>query len=53
VRVVGYAARDYLDTLKADGTTRGMLDRMFDFRRLNEVIGTDEMLRRGGQYRDS
>jgi 2-methylisocitrate lyase-like PEP mutase family enzyme len=53
VRVVGHAATDYLTTLKADGTTRGMLDRMFDFARLNEVIGTDEMLRHGDRYRDS
>jgi len=53
VRVVGHAARNYLNTLKADGTTRGMLDRMFDFTRLNDVIGTDEMLRQGGQYRES
>jgi len=53
VRVVGHAARTYLSTLKADGTTRGMLDRMFDFKRLNDVIGTDEMLQHGRQYRDS
>jgi 2-methylisocitrate lyase-like PEP mutase family enzyme len=53
VRVVGHAATNYLKTLQADGTTRGMLDRMFDFSRLNEVIGTDEMLRHGDQYRES
>lgn len=52
VRVVGYAAMNYLNVLKADGTTRQMLDRMFDFSRLNEVIGTDEMLRHGDRYRD-
>ncbi len=52
VRVVGYAAMNYLNVLKADGTTRGMLDRMFDFSRLNEVIGTNEMLRHGDRYRD-
>ncbi|MDH4023722.1 MAG: oxaloacetate decarboxylase [Gammaproteobacteria bacterium] len=52
VRVVGHAATHYLKTLKADGTTRGMLDRMFDFTRLNEVIGTAEMLRHGDRYRD-
>ncbi len=51
VRVVGHAATHYLNTLKADGTTRGMLDQMFDFTRLNEVIGTDEMLRHGEKYR--
>jgi len=52
VRVVGEAAMNYLATLKSDGTTRGMLDRMFDFRRLNEVIGTDDMLQHGERYRD-
>jgi 2-methylisocitrate lyase-like PEP mutase family enzyme len=52
VRVVGQAATSYLATLGQDGTTRGMLDRMFDFRRLNEVIGTDDMLRQGDRYRD-
>jgi 2-methylisocitrate lyase-like PEP mutase family enzyme len=52
VRVVGQAATTYLATLSQDGTTRGMLDRMFDFRRLNEVIGTDDMLRQGDRYRD-
>jgi 2-methylisocitrate lyase-like PEP mutase family enzyme len=52
VRVVGAAATSYLATLRQDGTTRGMLDRMFDFRRLNEVIGTDDMLRQGDRYRD-
>lgn len=52
VRVVGRAATDYLATLKADGTTRGMLDRMFDFSRLNEVIGTDDMLRHGDRYQE-
>ena len=52
VRVVGQAATDYLVTLRSAGTTRGMLDRMFDFQRLNEVIGTDDLLRDGEQYQD-
>ena len=52
VRVVGRAATDYLATLRSAGTTRGMLDRMFDFQRLNEVIGTDDLLRDGERYRD-
>lgn len=51
VRVVGRAATDYLATLKRDGTTRNMLERMFDFRRLNEVIGTEAMLKEGDRYR--
>ncbi len=52
VRVVGKAATDYLATLQRDGTTRGMLDRMFDFRGINAVIGTDAMLELGERYRD-
>jgi 2-methylisocitrate lyase-like PEP mutase family enzyme len=50
VRVIGKAATDYLATLQKDGTTRGMLDRMFDFRGISAVIGTDEMLRGGDRY---
>ena len=52
VRVVGKAATDYLATLQRDGTTRGMLDRMFDFRGINAVIGTDAMLAQGERYRE-
>lgn len=49
-RVVGFAASGYLATLKRDGTTRNMLDRMFDFAQLNEVVGTQEMLQTGMRY---
>lgn len=52
VRVVGKAATDYLATLRQDGTTRGMLDRMFDFRGINAVIGTDAMLEAGEKYKE-
>jgi len=52
VRVVGQAATSYLAMLQADGTTRGMLDRMFDFQRLNDAVGTDAMLQQGERYRD-
>ncbi|MEZ5562016.1 MAG: oxaloacetate decarboxylase [Gammaproteobacteria bacterium] len=50
VRVVGFAASQYLATLKSAGTTSGMLDRMFDFARLNATVGTDAMLQAGEQY---
>ena len=50
--MVGFAARQYLAMLQGDGTTRGMLDRMFDFRRLNEVVGTEGMLQDGDRYKD-
>ena len=51
LRVVGYAATNYLATLRSDGTTRAMLDRMFDFKQLNDVIGTDDMLQKSARYR--
>ncbi|GMW06798.1 MAG: 2-methylisocitrate lyase [Nevskiales bacterium] len=51
VRVVGHAATDYLATLGRDGTTRNMLDRMLDFPALNDLIGTEAMLREGDRYR--
>lgn len=50
VRVVSHAATGYLQILKRDGTTRNMLERMFDFRGINEVIGTDAMLSRAKRY---
>lgn len=52
VRVLGFAARDYLATLQREGTTRGMLDRMLNFDGLNAVIGTAGMLATGERYRE-
>lgn len=49
-RVVGHAASRYLATLKRDGTTRNMLDQMLDFSRLNDLIGTHQMLEGGKRY---
>ena len=50
VRVVGFAVSQYLATLQGEGTTRNMLDRMFDFSRLNATVGTDVMLQVAEQY---
>jgi 2-methylisocitrate lyase-like PEP mutase family enzyme len=50
VRVVSRAASEYLATLRRDGTTRNMLDRMNDFNAINAIIGTDAMLREGDKY---
>jgi 2-methylisocitrate lyase-like PEP mutase family enzyme len=52
VRVLGRAAQMYLETLQRDGSTLGILDQMFDFGALNEVIGTDDMLAIGKKYED-
>jgi len=50
VRMLSRAASAYLDALKRDGTTAGIIDSMFDFRAVNTVIGTDEMLADGKKY---
>jgi 2-methylisocitrate lyase-like PEP mutase family enzyme len=52
VRVLGRAAQMYLETLQREGSTAGILDQMFDFRALNEVIGTDDMLATGDKYKN-
>jgi 2-methylisocitrate lyase-like PEP mutase family enzyme len=50
VRVLSRAGAEYLEALRRDGTTAGILDRMFDFRQVNAVIGTDEMIQIGNKY---
>jgi 2-methylisocitrate lyase-like PEP mutase family enzyme len=50
LRVVSRAAADYLEVLKRDGTTAGIMDRMFNFKQANEMIGTDELLDKGRKY---
>ena len=52
LRVVSRAAADYLAVLKRDGTTAGIMDRMFNFKQANEMIGTDELLDKGRKYSD-
>lgn len=50
VRVIARAGRDYLATLKSDGTTAGMLGRMLDFDGINRLVGTADLLRAGSTY---
>ena len=50
VRVLSRAGAEYLEALRRDGTTAGILDRMFDFRQVNELIGTAEMIDTGNKY---
>jgi 2-methylisocitrate lyase-like PEP mutase family enzyme len=49
-RHLAFSARDFLSTLRKDGNTTRMRDRMFDFNGLNTVIGTPEMLALGKKY---
>jgi 2-methylisocitrate lyase-like PEP mutase family enzyme len=50
VRVLSRAGAEYLQVLHRDGTTAGILDRMFDFRQVNALIGTDDMIETGKKY---
>ncbi|MBN8892300.1 MAG: carboxyvinyl-carboxyphosphonate phosphorylmutase [Rhodospirillales bacterium 70-18] len=50
VRALAWAARDYLASLKAHGSTAPFRNRMFDFQGLNEMLGTDAMLAEARHY---
>lgn len=52
VRVLSRAAAGYLDVLMRDGSTAGIIDRMFNFNEVNDVIGTAAMLAIGDKYSD-
>jgi len=52
VRVVAKAATDYLNVLNTDGTTLNMLDNMFDFSQIMELVGLSEMVSDGQTYSD-
>ena len=50
VRALSHALKDYFSSLKTHGTTTPYRERMLDFDRLNEVIGTPQMLDLGKRY---
>jgi 2-methylisocitrate lyase-like PEP mutase family enzyme len=50
VRVLSRAGAEYLAALRRDGTTAGILDRMFDFNQVNDLIGTDELIETAEKY---
>ena len=49
-RAVGHALDGYFRTLKAEGTTAGMRERMLDFAGINDVLGTDAILANARRY---
>jgi 2-methylisocitrate lyase-like PEP mutase family enzyme len=53
VRAAARLMQEYFASLAAHGTTAPFRDRMLDFRGLNEIIGTAEMLALGKRYDDS
>ncbi len=52
VRVQTHAAQRYLAWLRQHGDTSGLRDAMLDFRELNQVLGTQEMLALGKRYEE-
>jgi 2-methylisocitrate lyase-like PEP mutase family enzyme len=50
VRVLSRAGAEYLEALRRDGTTAGILDSMFDFKQVNDVIGTDDLIELSNKY---
>jgi 2-methylisocitrate lyase-like PEP mutase family enzyme len=50
VRALAKTAQDYYQSLHANRSNRPFADRMFDFKGLNNVIGTAVMLEKGAQY---
>ena len=49
-RAVVYAARRYLQTLRAAGTTQPVQDAMLSFAELQALLGTEEMFALGDRY---
>lgn len=50
VRALAFQATDFLATLRRDGDTRGFAHRMMDFKGLQALLGTDELLEQGKQW---
>jgi len=50
VRALAFAAQDFYDVLKRNGTTDAFRNRMFDFDAINRIVGTDAMLELGRRY---
>jgi 2-methylisocitrate lyase-like PEP mutase family enzyme len=50
VRALTFQAVDFLATLRRDGDTRAFADRMLDFKGLQALLGTDELLEQGKRW---
>jgi len=50
VRALARTAQDYYASLARAGSNEPFRDRMFDFGEINALIGTSELLERGGAY---
>ena len=52
VRAIAHTAEQYFASLNEMGSTRDYQNKMFNFEELNELLGTDRMLKAGKQYGD-
>ncbi len=52
VRAVTFLLQDYFDGLREKGTTTPLRNRMLDFKGLQDVLGTEDMLDLGRRYDD-
>ena len=52
VRAIAHTAEQYFASLNEMGSTREYQNKMFNFEELNELLGTDRMLKAGKQYGD-
>ena len=52
VRAIAPTAEQYFASLNEMGSTRDYQNKMFNFEELNELLGTDRMLKAGKQYGD-
>jgi len=50
VRALAKTAQEYYRSLYTNGSNQPFADHMFDFKGLNDVIGTADMLKKGAQY---
>jgi 2-methylisocitrate lyase-like PEP mutase family enzyme len=49
-RCLVFAAQEYFATLKRDGTTAALRERMLDLEGINRIVGTPQMLELGKRY---
>jgi 2-methylisocitrate lyase-like PEP mutase family enzyme len=50
VRALAHHLTEYFVSLKAQGTTAPFRDRMLDFKGINDIVGTNDMLELGQRY---
>ena len=49
-RAYSLLAGEYFASLKKHGTTNAFRNRMYDLKQINDLLGTDEILKNGAQY---